>query len=278
MLQFNLDRAVQERSRQSYPTIAFIITGVLILLVGVFFIPDNVSSNAAGLAESDINTLTPEEQSQGWRLLFDGETFNGWTGVGRTSVPEGIWVIEDGAIKKVAREHYPRGSDGKPVAGGNIRTSEAFENFELSLEWKVAPGTNSGIKYNVFPDTPGNYGSLGFEYQILDDSAYPDLGILHTTGALYELYPPDEKKQLRPAGEYNLTRILLNGSHGEHWLNGERIVEYEIDSQTMKDAFAESKWSDNPEFLNRRVAPIVFQDHGGAVWYSSIKIRPLPAK
>lgn len=278
MLNFNTSRAVKEHSRQLYSTIAFIITGAVVLLTGALILAGNISSNEAGFADSGLNTLTPEEESQGWQLLFDGRTFNGWTGVGRNSVPDDIWVIEDGAIKKIARANYPRGSDGEPVAGGNLRTSETFQNFELSLEWKVAPGTNSGIKYNVFPDKPGRYGSLGFEYQILDDSAYPDLGNLHTAGALYELYPPNEKKQLRPAGEYNLTRILLNGTHGEHWLNGEKIVEYDINSQTMKEAFADSKWSDNSEFLNRRVAPIVFQDHGGAVWYRDIKIRPLPAE
>ncbi|HKJ67445.1 MAG TPA: DUF1080 domain-containing protein [bacterium] len=278
MLKHNKDSGLRRPDHEWSPTGAFVLIGLFLLLSGLLVLPLGISTHQAAGSGPEMNALTAREASQGWRLLFDGETFNGWIGVGRTTVPAGIWVIEDGAIKKVARENYPRGSDGESVDGGNLRTSEVFQNFEFSLEWKVAPGTNSGIKYNVFPGDPGRHNSLGFEYQILDDASYADLGILHKTGALYELYPPSDKKQLRPAGEYNQTRILLNGTHGEHWLNGEKIVEYEIDSQTMRDAFAESKWSGNQEFLNRRVAPLVFQDHGGAVWYRNIKIRPLPAQ
>ncbi|HKJ69019.1 MAG TPA: DUF1080 domain-containing protein [bacterium] len=253
-------------------TIVFCILGFIVALN-----PVQLGTRKAMAQGNELNTLTAEEKAEGWYILFDGESFIGWTGVGRTEVPADIWKIENGAIQKIAREDYPLAPDGEPVRGGNLRTKDTFQNFEISLEWKVAPRTNSGIKYNVFPDRPGSFGSLGFEYQVLDDAKYQNLGVLHKAGALYELYPPNNKKHLRPAGEYNHTRIIMNGTHGEHWLNGEKIVEYEIDSRKIRRAFAKSKWSDNDEFLDRRVAPIVFQDHGGAVWFRNIKIKPPPS-
>ncbi len=131
-------------------------------------------------------------------------------------------------MQKFASGTVPVQADGQPLEGGDLMTVETFGNFELSFEWKVSPGGNSGIKYNVSEElsvaNPPKYAALGFEYQILDDERHPD-GELpsHRAGALYDMIAPNSSKQLRPAGEFNSSRIVFRGSHGEHWLNGEKV-------------------------------------------------------
>lgn len=113
-----------------------------------------------------------------WQPLFDGESFAGWRGVGRDGIPHGHWLVEDGTIRKLASGDVPKASDGQPLEGGDIMILDAFENFELVFEWKVSPGANSGVKYNVSEamstETPPRYAALGFEYQIIDDDRHPD--------------------------------------------------------------------------------------------------------
>lgn len=226
------------------------------------------------------NSLTAEEKAAGWTLLFDGKTFNGWRGLGREGIPEGHWVIEEGAIKKVPSKDVPRQADGQPLQGGDLMTIKTFENFELFLEWKINPGGNSGIKYNVSEQMsisfPPRYAALGFEYQVLDDENHPDakVGANRTAAALYDLIEPKGKK-LKPVGEYNTARIVFNGSHGEHWLNGVKVLEYELETSEMKSLVASSKYKIIPDFATRRTGHIILQDHGDAVWYRNIKIREI---
>ena len=216
----------------------------------------------------------------GWRLLFDGETFEGWRGLGREAVPEGHWVIEDGTIRKVASGDVPTQADGQPLEGGDLMTVETFGDFELVLEWKVSPGGNSGVKYNVSEDlstaNPPEHAALGFEYQILDDDEHPDAeDVTHRSAALYDLIAPGPEKQLRPVGEFNLSRIVFNGPHGEHWLNGARVVAYDLDTPRFDSLLAASKYAPTDGFADRRNGHIVLQDHGDDVWFRSIKIRDL---
>jgi hypothetical protein len=225
------------------------------------------------------NALTAQEKAQGWRLLFDGRTFDGWRALGLDRVPERHWVIEEGAIKKVPSKDVPLQADGQPLAGGDLMTIEAFQDFELSFEWKIGPGGNSGLKYNVSEEMSlaqaPNRAALGFEYQILDDDLHPDAknGPNRTAAALYDLIAPTNKK-LRPVGDYNEARIVFRGSHGEHWLNGIKVVEYDLGTPRMIEFLAKSKYKTIAGFADRRKGHLVLQDHTDAAWFRSLKIRP----
>ncbi len=224
------------------------------------------------------NALTEEEKAEGWRLLFDGRTLAGWRGIGQEGIPAGHWVVEDGAIKKVAGGEIPRQADGQPVQGGDLITVERYADFELGLEWKISPGGNSGIKYNVSEEmsmaVSPPQAAIGFEYQLIDDNANPDalVGPNRTAAALYDLIAP-QNKALRPVGEYNETRIVFRGGHGEHWLNGQKVLEFDLGTPEMLGLIAASKYRDIPGFGEKRRGHIVLQDHGNAVWFRNIKIR-----
>jgi len=224
-------------------------------------------------ASEDVN------EPDGWRVLFDGESFAGWRGLGREQVPEGHWTIENGTIRKVASGDVPTAADGQPLSGGDLITLDTFEDFELSFEWKVAPGANSGIKYNVSEELstsqPPEHAALGFEYQVLDDDLHPDAenGPNRTAGALYDLVPPDASKELRPVGEYNQGRIIFRDGRGEHWLNGKLVLVYELESEDFQARLAASKYQPIAGFADRKAGHLVLQDHGDDVWFRNIKIR-----
>jgi hypothetical protein len=226
------------------------------------------------------NVLTDAERAAGWRLLFDGRTFSGWRGLGRDTVPTAHWVVEDGAIRKLARGDVPRQADGQPIAGGDLMTEATFGDFELSWEWKVTPGANSGVKYNVSEEfslaNAANRAALGFEYQILDDDRHEDAKLAsHRAGALYDLIAPNANKRLQPVGEWNRSRIIFRGNHGEHWLNGEKLVEFDLGTRHMDSLLAASKYRSIPGFATRRQGHVVLQDHGDEVQFRNIKIRQL---
>ena len=237
------------------------------LLVLLLLIPSQLRGQAGEGAE--------------WKVLFDGQTFSGWRGLGRESVPPGHWIIEDGAIRKVAGVDVPRAEDGQPLQGGDLMTEATFRDFELIFEWKVSPGANSGIKYNVSEEASTSFppanAALGFEYQILDDERHPDAenGPNRTAAALYDLLPPGPTKTLRPVGAFNEGRIIFIGGHGEHWLNGEKVLEFDLGSQPFDSALAVSKYAPLPGFADLRAGHIVLQDHGDEVWFRNIKIREL---
>jgi hypothetical protein len=230
------------------------------------------------LLQSTPNTLTPAEHAAGWRLLFDGHTLAGWRGLGYETVPTAHWVVVNGAIKKIASGNVPRVADGRPVVGGDLETRDSFADFELSFEWKVTPGANSGVKYNVSEamSLAQGHSALGFEYQILDDDRHEDAKLpSHRAGALYDLVAPNEQKQLRPVGEWNRSRIVFRGNHGEHWLNGQKVVEFELGTARMDSLLAASKYKTIPGFGAKRSGHIVLQDHGDEVYFRGLKVRPL---
>ena len=233
---------------------------------------------SSGAVAAQPNTLTPAEKQDGWRLLFDGKTFAGWRGLGYDSVPTSHWRVEDGAIKKLPSGKVPVQADGQPLKGGDLMTIEAFRDFDLSFEWKVAPGSNSGVKYNVSEAfslaKAGNHAALGFEYQVLDDSLNEDNKIAtHRAGALYDLIAPGDDKRLEPVGRWNQSRIVFRGNHGEHWLNGRKVVEFELGSARMDSLLAKSKYRSIVGFADRRAGHIILQDHNEEAWYRSLKIR-----
>lgn len=217
----------------------------------------------------------------GWVTLFDGVSFAGWRGVGLDSIPAGHWTIEDGAIRKVASGAVPTAADGQPLEGGDIMTLDTYRDFELVLEWKVSAGGNSGIKYNVSEEmstgSPPIHAALGFEYQILDDALHPDAhnGPNRTAAALYDLFPPGPNKPLRAVGSFNEARIVFRDGHGEHWLNGVKVVEFDLGSAAFDSAFAVSKYHPIHGFADQRAGHIVLQDHGDDAWFRNIQIREL---
>ena len=230
---------------------------------------------------SKINKLTKVEIRQGWKLLFDGKTFNGWRGLGRDHVPAGLWVIENGMIKKVNTGNMKNLPDGRPVEGGDLTTVDTFENFELSFEWKVNKGGNSGLKYNVSEEmceqNGSKYSALGFEYQLLDDGDESYKGKLKPSqfsGSLCDLIP-SKNVSLKPVGEFNSSRILVNGKHVEHWLNGTKVMEFEFGSKELEDAYKISKFNKIQGFIDKRNAHIVLQNHNDESWFRNIKIREI---
>ncbi|MBN2206738.1 MAG: DUF1080 domain-containing protein, partial [Candidatus Aminicenantes bacterium] len=253
---------------------------LLVLAVGALFAGAGRDAPWPSALEGPANRLTVEERARGWVLLFDGATFAGWRGLGRDGVPEKHWVIEDGAIKKVPGGDVPLQADGQPIEGGDLMTVETFRDFELVFEWKIGPGGNSGVKYNVSEEmsiaNPPRSAALGFEYQILDDERHPDAknGPNRTAAALYDLVAP-EGKRLEPVGEFNRARIVFAGGHGEHWLNGVKVLFYDLGAPRMNELLARSKYKDIAGFADKRDGHICLQDHTDAAWFRNIKIRRL---
>jgi hypothetical protein len=226
------------------------------------------------------NQLTAAERTAGWRLLFDGRTLAGWRGLGYDSVPTAHWVVENGAIKKIASGNVPKLPDGQPLHGGDLMTVDTYGDFELTWEWKVTPGANSGVKYNVSEELSmaqaPNHAALGFEYQMLDDDRHEDGKLpTHRAGALYDLIAPNAQKHLRPVGQWNQSKVVFRGNHGEHWLNGAKIVEFELGTPAFDSLIAKSKYRTIPGFADRRRGHIVLQDHGDEAYFRNIKVREL---
>jgi hypothetical protein len=229
---------------------------------------------AAAAKEAAPNTLSAAEKAAGWKLLFDGTTTNGWRGFHADAFPAEGWVVEAGTIKRVA-------TVTTPGAGGDIITTGQYSNFELALDWKLTTGGNSGVKYLVAerPDRKGRSG-VSYEMQILDDERHPDAkaGISgnRTAGALYDLIAPSARAA-RPVGEWNEARVVVKGRHVEHWLNGQRIVQFEIGSPAMKALIANSKYKDIAGFGEATSGHILLQDHADEVSFRNLKVRALPA-
>lgn len=235
---------------------------------------------AGSAAAQSPNQLTAAERAAGWRLLFDGTSLAGWRGLGYDSVPTAHWRVVDGAIVKIPAAKVRRQADGQPAAGGDLMSIESFRDFELAFEWRVTPGGNSGVKYNVSEELSlahaANHAALGFEYQLLDDVLHPDNKVAtHHAGALYDIIAPNTAKRLRPVGEWNSARVLLRGNHGEHWLNGVKVVEFDLGTPRLDSLLDKSKYQPIPGFAERRPGHIILQDHGDEVYFRSIKIREL---
>lgn len=210
-------------------------------------------------AESAVNSLTPEEQAAGWRLLFDGQTTQGWRTFKKTEFPAKGWVVADGCLRL----------DGQ--GGGDIVTTAEFEEFELTFEWKLSPGVNSGLKYFV---SSSRSSALGHEYQLLDDAAAPERrNDLHRTATFYDVLPLQTFAAPKPSGEFNHSRIVVAGTHVEHWLNGVKVLAYELGSPEVKAAVAKSKFKDLAGFGTKVRGHILLQDHGGEVAFRNLKIR-----
>jgi len=208
------------------------------------------------------NVLTDEERAAGWRLLFDGHTPRGWHAYGKTLFPRG-WQVQNGCLVRVG-------------PAGDIATDEVFGDFELSFEWRVLAGGNSGVFYRVSEDHAAPW-ETGPEYQILDNGEHADgRNPLTSAASCYALYAP-VRDVTQPVGFFNQARIVARGNHVEHWLNGVKVVEYELHSSDWQQRVAQSKFNKMKDFGTRPTGRICLQDHGDKVWYRNIKVRPLNA-
>ena len=218
------------------------------------------------LAPAADNQLTATEKSAGWTLLFDGKTASGWRLYGSTNAPGPGWQVSDGVLKKV--------HEGK---AGDIITEKQFDNFEFSWDWRVEPGGNNGIKYLV---SEKRKNAPGPEYQMLDDEKHPDgkIGPKRQTASFYDVLPPAADKPSKPGGEWNNSRLLIQGNHVEHWLNGAKVLEYEIGSDVVKAGLAQSKFKAVEGFGSKIKGPILLTDHHDEAWFKNMKLRELTEK
>lgn len=207
------------------------------------------------------------KKEKGWTSLFDGKTTKGWHNYGKKDISP-LWKVEDGALIMSAK------------GAGDIATDKEYEDFEFELEWKISEGGNSGIYYlvNENPEKYTKGWNTGPEMQVLDDDKHPDATKgkdgNHQAGALYDLIPATNK-QLKPVGEWNIAKIIVNKGKVEHWLNGSKIVSYDLDSPEFAALVKASKFATLPDFAKFRKGRIMLQDHGDLVWYRNIRIRKL---
>ncbi len=217
-----------------------------------------------------VNVLTDAERSAGWELLFDGRSSNGWHGyLGKTTES---WVIEDCSLKTVGTEgNY--GSDMR----ADLITDRQFENFEISIDWKATKGGNGGLMYGVVEDPKYDAAwKTGPEYQFIDDVGFPEkLEEWQKAGADYAMHLPNEQKELKPVGEWNNTRIVVNGTHVEHWLNGRKILEFERWGEEWNKLRNSGKWNEAPDYGLAKIGRIALQDHGSVFWFRNIKVREI---
>src|SRR5688500_3222766 len=226
---------------------------------------DTSTSNAMNTTNT-VNALTPAEQQAGWTLLFDGKSLNGWRPY--QNKQSHSWTVSEGTL-------YCKGSaSDKSDLRADIITVDQFENFDFSIDWKIAPKSNSGIMYLVTEEYPAAYLS-GPEYQIIDDAGYPaKLEDWQKTGANYAMNPAPEART-NPIGEWNNTRIVVNKGKVEHWLNGKMIVSYEMWTDKWQQEKVTGKWKDAPGYGVAKKGHIALQDHGDQAWFRNIKIRKL---
>ena len=227
------------------------------------------------------NTLTRIEKDQGWRLLFDGESTDGWRGANSDTFPEKGWIVEGNALTVLES-----GGDESRFAG-DIVTMDEFSNFEFELEFKITEGANSGIKYFVIEGlNPGSGSEIGPEFQILDDVKHPDAkqGMMgnRTVGSLYDLItaenlsePNRTSKRFKGVGAWNKARIIARDGKVEHWLNNVKVVEYDRKSQIFRNLIEKSKYNVYENFGQADWGHILLQDHGNRVSFRSIKVREL---
>jgi hypothetical protein len=214
-------------------------------------------SNKAGTS----NQLTTAEQRAGWKLLFDGHSLSGWRTYGKNESPRAGWVVEDGCLKLNPQSR-----------AGDIITLEKFEDYELEWDWRIEPKGNNGIKYLVSEKRS----SPGPEYQMVDDATqdHPK----RSTASLYDILPPAPDKPMKPPGEWNHSRLVVRGDTVEHWLNGKKVLQYQLGSAELKAAIAQSKFRNLDGFDEKLKGHILLTDHNDPAWYKNVKIREFRSK
>jgi hypothetical protein len=233
-------------------------------------------SMSAQSRRDTLNTLTPDERAQGFQLLFNGTDLAGWRAIASDRPPGKGWAVENGIL------HVLPSKEGSPDRGGDIVTVQKFAFFELTFDFRITEGANSGVKYYVMDSAATPKAGLGLEYQILDDEHHPDARLGkdgdRTQGSLYDLIPADKSdpRTRKPIGDWNHGRIVATpDGRVQHWLNGVKVLEYIRGSNRFNDLVAHSKFAGIPGFGKPALAPILLQDHGNSVYFANIKVRSL---
>ncbi len=236
-------------------------------IFGVIFASLGCSPSGSQPQCDSVNVLSDAERAAGWELLFDGTSKAGWHGYNGQDTRS--WIIEDCCLKTVGTEgNY--GSDTR----ADLVTDGQYENFEISIDWKTSKGGNSGLMYGVVEDPKYKAPWMtGPEYQFIDEAGFPEkLEEWQKAGADYAMHPASDQKRLKPVGEWNNTRILVNGTHVEHWLNGTKIVEFERWNEDWNKLRNSGKWKEAPDYGLAKSGRIAIQDHGSIFWFRNIKI------
>ena len=230
---------------------------------------------ACDSAPAGDNQLTKKEMKEGWLLLFDGQTMNGWRRIYTDSFPKVGWRVSNGYL--MIEDNQGRESSN----GGDLITIKEYGNFDFSFDFKLTPHANSGIKYfvNESIGNPGTGYGYGPEYQIIDDE-HPFIGTGRAPvgcklAGLYELIEAPDSKKVNPMGEWNTGRIVSRNNHVEHWLNGELLFSYVLGSEHFKELVQKSKFKDKQGYAEQAKGHILLQDHGSIVSYKNLKIREL---
>ena len=254
--------------------------GKMICWKNIRILTKNLEANRRQMDENVVevsylnNTLTNNEKANGWKLLWDGKTTDGWHGAGVASFPQKGWIIEDGMLIS---------NKGVNKWGGDIVTERKYRNFVLEADFKMTEGANSGIKYFIQSE-PGKDNTIGFEYQIFDDAKQGADGS-HTLASLYDLVKADlrffdparpiKRVNVNGVGQWNRARIEVNGKKVVHYLNGDKVLEIAKGTQAFKNIIAKSKFSKVPGFGEFEDGYILLQDHGSEVFFRNIKIKEL---
>jgi len=232
---------------------------------------DSVTTTSSAPVDSAahprLNQPTPQQSADGYVSLFDGKTMNGWEVYKKKE--NDSWEVADDAL------HCKPFNDNGTNKRADIRTTTEYENFDLLFDFRISPQGNSGVMFRVNEKYDEPYAS-GPEYQVIDDKGYPgDLKDVQHTAANYDMQIADANKPLNPAGEWNTGRIVANGKHVEHWLNGTKVLEYDLGSDDWKKRLKNSKWKDFPGYGLTPKGYIDLQDHGNEVWFRNIFIKTL---
>lgn len=219
---------------------------------------------ATAAVAADLNTLTPAEQKDGWKLLFDGKSLAGWRTYKEGGKIGAGWIVEEGLLKKQAK-----------IGGGDMMTETPISgsaDWELSWEWRIAKDGNNGLKYFI---TEARKAAVGHEYQMLDDDGHPDgkVGAHRQTAAFYDVLPPAKDKPTKPVGEWNASRVVVKGNTVQHWLNGAQVLEYVLGSDAVKEAVAKSKFKKVEDFGTKVTGHILLTDHNDECWFRNVKLR-----
>ena len=232
---------------------------LLLLTAGILPCAGNPDAKQDRSGKAPVNSLTENEKAAGWKLLFNGRTIEGWRRYGSATEKITGWRIDNGTL------HKPAG-----VRAGNIMTSESYEDFEFSWEWKLQERGNNGVKYFI---TEERGAAIGHEYQMIDDIIVKDP--YSSNASFYLLVKPVEDKPNKPMGEWNRSRILVRGNHCEHWLNGKKVLTYECGSPAIMNRVTKTKFRKYPGFGGKISGHILLTDHKDPCWYRNLKIRKL---
>jgi hypothetical protein len=222
-----------------------------------------VAIGSLSAADQPINTLTTQEKKDGWKLLFDGKSLQGWHSYNKTTPPVEGWKIENGILTHI--------KNGK---GGDIVYQQEFDNFELSWEWSMPPKSNNGVKYFI---TKERNATIGHEYQMIDDELVKD-DPYSSCASFYLVVAPRADKKIKPWGEWNRSRVIVQGNHVEHWLNGEKVLQYECGDPALLAQIAKTKFKNVKDFGYHVRGYVLLTSHQDEASYRNVKIRELPVK